>query len=161
MEMFKKYQVQKDQLEECPRAKQVRQNESQANSLVQLHKMTAYLGHVDWIVEALKHEQNIAVGKRRRVGRDVEKFRKARAGVCLQVHLGKLGPRQQSGVQDREQVKSGIMSLHVKTLLKTTTVHLAHEFMKHEAASRCRPLESKQTSFEATSIKLHATATEG
>ena len=30
------------------------------------------------------------------------------------------------------------MSLHVKTLLKTTTVHLAHEFMKHEAASRCR-----------------------
>ena len=29
-------------------------------------------------------------------------------------------------------------ALHVKTLLKATTVHLAHECMKHEAASRCR-----------------------
>lgn len=34
--------------------------------------------------------------------------------------------------------KVGSKWLHVKTLLKTTTVHLAHECMKHEAASRCR-----------------------
>ena len=66
--MFKKYQVHKDQLEECPRVNQGRQNESQANSLVQLHKTTACLEHFDWIVKALKHEQNISV-KQRRVGR--------------------------------------------------------------------------------------------
>ena len=74
VEMFKKYQVHEDQLEECPRAKQVRQNESQANSLVQLHKMTAYLGHFDWVVKALKQEQNIAVKQRRRVGRMLRNF---------------------------------------------------------------------------------------
>ena len=34
--------------------------------------------------------------------------------------------------------KVGSKWLHVKTLLKATTVHLAHECMKHEAASRCR-----------------------
>ena len=71
VEMFKKYKVHKDQSEECPRANQGRQNESQANSLVQLHKTTACLGHVHWIVKALKQEKNIAVKQRRRVGRMV------------------------------------------------------------------------------------------
>ena len=61
-----------------------------------------------------------------------------RAGYACKYTSENWDRRQRSRVQARGQVKSGIMSLHVMTLWKATTVHLAHECMKHEAASKCR-----------------------
>ena len=69
---------------------------------------------------------------------DVVKFHKVRAGYACKYTSENWDLRQRSIVQARGQVKSGITSLHVMTLWKATTVHLAHGCMKHEAASKCR-----------------------
>ena len=63
--IFTKNKVYTEWLERCPRANKVRQDESQANRLEQLHQMTVFLDHFNWI---LKHEQGITVQQRGRAG---------------------------------------------------------------------------------------------
>ena len=93
---------------------------SQAKRLEQLHKMTAFLEHFDWILKALKHQRGFTVKQRRRVGAS-EGFPENRQGerlAWLPSTPSKVSPSPAFWSSNRRVNETEIMPSHVKAVLK-------------------------------------------